>query len=284
MAVLMAATLLNTVDRLLPTILAEPIKHDLSLSDTALGFINGFGFLLVYAVMSIPIARVSDRGRYGVAISLCLAAWSAMTALGGLARTGLQLGLTRMGVAVGEAGSIPAAHAFISRRFEPERRATPLAVLTLAAPLGGVAAALGGGLLGQAIGWRRTLVALGLCGLLLAPLVLMALGARPAAQAGEAPQAPGLGSVARLFRKRSFLLLLAGSGATGMGAYAMVAFGPAFLMRAHGLTLRQVGTDYGLTQGLSGVAGLLLVGVLADRLARRDPRWRIWLAALMIAL
>jgi MFS family permease len=283
-AVLTLVTLFNTVDRLLPTILAEPIKRDLALSDTALGLINGLGFLLVYAVMSIPIARLSDRGRYGLAISACLAAWSAMTALGGLARSGVQLGLTRMGVAVGEAGSIPAAHAFISRHFPPGRRATPLAVLTLSAPLGGVAAALGGGLLGQAIGWRNTLVAMGTCGLALAPVVLLALGLRPAARTNGDRHAASFVSALGLFRKRSFLLLLAGGGSVGVGAYSMVAFSPAFLMRVHGMTLREVGIDYGLTQGVSGVAGLMLLAALADRLSRRDPRWPLWLNALSMAM
>ena len=48
-ALLAVVGTLNYVDRSLPAVLAEPIKDDLALSDTAIGVINGFGFLVVYA-------------------------------------------------------------------------------------------------------------------------------------------------------------------------------------------------------------------------------------------
>lgn len=59
---------LNYVDRFLPAVLAEPIRIELALSDTAIGVINGFGFLVVYAVVGIPIARIADRGAFGLVI------------------------------------------------------------------------------------------------------------------------------------------------------------------------------------------------------------------------
>src|SRR5215211_5863540 len=73
---------LNYADRFLPAILAEPIKAELHLSDTAIGVINGFGFLLVYALIGIPIARITDRGAFGLVIAGCLTLWGAMTMLG----------------------------------------------------------------------------------------------------------------------------------------------------------------------------------------------------------
>ncbi|PRC58469.1 MFS transporter, partial [Mycobacterium sp. ITM-2017-0098] len=84
--------------------------------------------LAVYALIGIPIARISDRGAYGLVISGCLALWGVMTMLGGAVQSGVQLALTRVGVAIGEAGSTPAAHAYVARNFPPERRAAPLAV------------------------------------------------------------------------------------------------------------------------------------------------------------
>ena len=118
---------LNYADRFLPAVLAEPIKNDLALSDTAIGVINGFWFLAVYAVLGLVIARIADRGAFGLVISTCLTLWGAMTMLGGAVQSAFQLALTRVGVAVGEAGSTPAAHAYVARNFPPERRAAPLA-------------------------------------------------------------------------------------------------------------------------------------------------------------
>src|SRR5262245_41115776 len=73
---LMLVAILNLIDRFLPAILAEPIKHELALSDTALGLINGTGFLVLYALAGIPIARMSDRGLYGAVIGTCVGLWS----------------------------------------------------------------------------------------------------------------------------------------------------------------------------------------------------------------
>ena len=169
---------MNYVDRFLPAVLTEPIKADLSLSDTAIGVINGFGFLVVYAVIGIPIARLSDRGAFGAVISACLALWGTMTMLGGAVQSGFQLALTRVGVAVGEAGSTPAAHAYVARNFEPERRAAPLAVITMAIPLASAASLIGGGLLAQSLGWRTAFVVVGALSVLFVPAVLLVLGRR----------------------------------------------------------------------------------------------------------
>lgn len=69
--------------------------------------------------------------------------------LGGAVHSGFQLALTRVGVAVGEAGSTPAAHAYVARNFVPEKRAAPLAVITMSIPLASAASLLGGGLLAE---------------------------------------------------------------------------------------------------------------------------------------
>ncbi len=148
------------------------------MSDTAIGVINGFGFLVVYAVLGIAIARFADRGAFGLVISTCLTLWGAMTMLGGAVHSGFQLALTRVGVAVGEAGSTPAAHAYVARNFAPERRAAPLAVITLAIPLASAASLIGGGLLAQSLGWRTAFVVMGAISVLFAPLVLVVLGRR----------------------------------------------------------------------------------------------------------
>ena len=276
---LMLLTVVNYLDRILPGILAEPLKQDLGLSDTFLGVLNGIAFLAVYAVAGIPIARFADRGRYGLVISAALAIWSAMTALGGFVGTGWQLALTRMGVAVGEAGSTPAAHAYISRNFAPERRAAALAVFTLGAPLGGMCGLIAGGLIGEALGWRMTFLAMGALGLVLAPLVLLALGpGRPI----EAPAARSEGGdLLAILRKPSVWAILGATSFISMAGYSSMAFAPAFLQRLHQLSIGTIGLQMGLLQGASGAIGLLLSGWIGGLLSKRDPRWMLAVLAVM---
>lgn len=274
---------LNYADRFLPAVLAEPIKKDLALSDTAIGVINGFGFLAVYAVLGLFIARIADRGAFGLVVSACLTLWGAMTMLGGAVTSGVQLALTRIGVAVGEAGSTPAAHAYVARNFPPERRAAPLAVITLSIPLASAASLLGGGLLAQSLGWRTAFVVMGAVSVVVAPIVLIVLGRRQAmpalvAEPGQVPARPW-----DLLRKPSFVAIVIGAACISIAGYALTTFAPAFLIRAHGMSLGDVGVHYGIASGLSGILGLLLVGRVADRLSARDPRWLLWLVAAMTA-
>ena len=184
-AVLFLVGTLNYVDRFMPGVLAEPIKQDLALSDSAIGVLNGFGFLIVYAVPGIVIARLADRGIFGTIIAGCLMLWGAMTMLGGAVQSGIQLALTRVGVAVGEAGSAPAAHAYVARNFVPEKRSAPLAVITMSIPLASAASLLVGGLLAQSLGWQMAFVVMGGMSVLLAPLVLWS-GWQPAEPAHPA--------------------------------------------------------------------------------------------------
>jgi predicted MFS family arabinose efflux permease len=275
---------LNYADRFLPAVLAEPIKDDLVLSDTAIGVINGFGFLVVYAVLGLMIARIADRGAFGLVISTCLTLWGAMTMLGGAVQSGFQLALTRVGVAVGEAGSTPAAHAYVARNFAPERRAAPLAVITLSIPLASAASLIGGGLLAESLGWRTAFVVMGAISVVFAPLVLFVLGRRqtmPTAPVGHEVQTAKAWD---LLRKPSFLAVVAGAASISFAGYSLTTFAPAYLVRSRDMSLGAVGLQYGIASGVTGIIGLLIVGRVADRLSARDPRWLLWLVAAMTAV
>lgn len=266
----MVVTIFNNVDRFLPAILAEPMKRELGLSDTFLGVLNGLGFLVIYAVACIPIARRADSGRFGAVIGASLAGWSLMTLLGGMVATAWQLAVTRAGVALGEAGSTPAAHAYISRNFPPEQRAGALAVLSLGAPIGVMASLAAGGVIGELLGWRWTFMLMGVIGLVLAPVVLIALG--PGQPLPKAAAGAGAADLRFILRKPSALALCAASGFIAVGGYASGAFAPAFLIRAQGMSVGAAGLQLGLLGGILGMVGMLTVSWLGARLARRDAR------------
>lgn len=99
---------LNFLDRTVINILIDPIKAEYHLSDTVMGFISGFGFVMMYSILAAPVARWADRGNRRSIITWGLVLWSGMTAMGGVARNAVQLTLSRFGVGVGEAaGTAP---------------------------------------------------------------------------------------------------------------------------------------------------------------------------------
>ena len=67
LGVLFVVYVFNFIDRQILATLIGPIQQELGVSDTAMGFLVGFAFVLFYSVAGIPIARWADRGsRRGV--------------------------------------------------------------------------------------------------------------------------------------------------------------------------------------------------------------------------
>src|ERR1700722_15468779 len=75
LAILTLVFTLTSLDGGLLAILLQPIKEDLSLSDTQLGLLSGIAFGLFYATLGVPIARWSDRGNRVTITSVAIALW-----------------------------------------------------------------------------------------------------------------------------------------------------------------------------------------------------------------
>ena len=86
LAILTLVYALNFLDRTIFNVLIEPIKKEFALSDTMLGLLAGFGFVLMYSALGMPIARLADHANRRNIVAIGLAFWSAMTALCGAAQ------------------------------------------------------------------------------------------------------------------------------------------------------------------------------------------------------
>src|SRR6185436_10720160 len=112
-------------------------------------------FTLLYAVVGLPLGRLSDRARRTRILAAGVFAWSLLTALSGVARSFSQLIVMRLGVGVGEATCSPASTSLIGDLFPARRRARAVAIWMLGLPLGlGLANGAGGWIL-QNWGWRK---------------------------------------------------------------------------------------------------------------------------------
>lgn len=275
---LLAVYVLNFLDRQIVTILAEPIRRELGLSDTQLGLMTGLAFALFYAALGIPIARYADRpgsNRVGL-ISVSLLLWSGMTALCGAVQNFAQLLLARVGVGVGEAGCTPAAHSLIADAVPAERRASAIAFYGMGIPIGSLLGMVIGGLLADAVGWRAAFLVVGLPGVLLAAFVWLALrdprrsgvislSARPAGvSAGDA--------LREVFSSRAFVLLAVAAGLVAFLGYGKTAWSAIFFIRSFGLTPGETGLTLGIVGGLSSLFGTWAGGWVSDRFARVNKR------------
>lgn len=275
---------INIIDRSILSILQEPIKLDLGLSDTQLGALSGLAFALFYATLSIPIARLADRGVRTLVLSVCLALWSLTTALCGLAQNFVTLLLFRIGVGVGEAGGVPPATSIISDYFRQNRRATAMSIYGLGPPIGVMIGIAAGGWLAEYVGWRNTFYVIGVLGIVIAPIAYFTLRELPrghsdrvAGQPVQALKSASFGQVVRtLWRLRSFRHLAVAGAAHGFASYSMTNWNPSFYVRVHELSTAEAGTYLGVIIGTTGILGTLLGGALSDRLGAKDARWYMW--------
>ena len=133
LAALTLCYVFNYLDRYVLTILVEPIKAELGVSDAWMGFLIGPAFAVFYTGLGVPVARLADRHvRRSIVAAGGFAVWSAFTGLSGFARGALELTLARIGVGVGEAAGAAPSHSLLSDYFPPERRAQALAVFQTA--------------------------------------------------------------------------------------------------------------------------------------------------------
>ena len=274
----------NFIDRQLLSILQESIKADLLLSDQQLGLLTGFAFALFYVTAGIPIARWADRANRRNIVALAIGTWSFMTAVSGFVQNYVQLLLARIGVGVGEAGGSPPSHSIISDIFPPERRASALAFYSMGVNFGILFGFLVGGWLNEFFDWRTAFLVVGVPGILIALLVRYTLRepirGLSEQRTSEADTVPFANVLSLLKSRASFRHMAFGAALNAFAGHSTSSWTASFMIRSHGMTTGELGTWLALILGLGGAIGVLSGGVIAERLARKDVRWYMWLPTL----
>ena len=275
---------LNFLDRMLFSILQEPIKRDLALTDFQLGLLGGPAFAVLYSLLALPIGRLADRTDRVRVITIVTILWSVMTAMCGMAGSFGQMLLARLGVSVGEAGCAPAAHSIIAANFPPERRTGAIAFFTSGSSVGTLTAAFAGSALAALVGWRATFFLCGATGIFLA-IVVRTMLREPARSKPAGANAASLVACARaLGSKRSFRHLCAGMSLGTLAGFAITQYLTSFLIRVHGLSLSNAASITGLLKGALAFFVTIAMGLLIDWARRRSPSIGIMLPAAGLVL
>lgn len=289
MWLLLGIYIVNFLDRQVVNILAEPIKNDLNLADWQLGLMSGLAFALFYTVLGIPIARLAERKNRPIIIGTSVAAWSAFTALCGMAQNFTQLILARIGVGIGEAGCSPPSHSLISDYVPKEKRASALAFYSMGTPLGGLLGLVLGGLIADAYGWRVAFFVAGLPGILFALLAFFTLKEPRRLLAAHAAKVQGASAtfgetLKALTKKPTFWFIAFAAAIKAFIGYGHSPFTASFFLRNHSEEIKALadslnlgsvgflGLALGLISGTAGAAGAWLGGFLADKYGTKDLR------------
>jgi MFS family permease len=292
--VLFLAYTMSFVDRTILSLLVEPLRRDLHISDTEISLLQGLAFAIFYTTMGIPIAIWADRGSRRTIAAAGIFFWSLMTAACGLATTFWQLFAARLGVGVGEAALSPATYSLIADLFPENKRGRALGVFASGINVGaGLAFLIGGAVVGMAtkIGtietpfgafrtWQLVFVLVGLPGMLVALLALTIHEPRRTQRAQAVRTEPGAFGG---FLKAHIAAIAAhfiGFSICGMAFTGVSAWAPTFLIRHYGFTPAQAGQSLGLAILIVGTLGALAGGALSDHWVRlKDGTLRIGLIA-----
>jgi MFS family permease len=285
LAILTMVYALNFLDRTIFNVLIEPIKKEFALSDTTMGLLAGFGFVLFYSLLGIPIARIADRVSRRNIVALAFAFWSAMTFLCGLASSVTTLALARIGVGIGESAGTPASQSLLADLFDKNERPRALGIYAIGTYLGVFLGYFIGGWVNQHYGWRTAFFSAGLPGIALAALLWLTIAEPKRGAMAETFLPEPIGPTLRfLVTQPSFVIVLIGFCLTSYTNYATAAWIPPFLARVHHLTSAEIGTYAGTFKGLCGIAGTLVGGLVVGQISQRDDRWKLWAPALMSGL
>lgn len=292
MLIAFLVVMISLMDRYVVSILIEQIKHDLSLSDTQLGWLVGPAFVVVHILCQLPLARLADRSVRTAMISVSMALWSLFTVAAGFAKNFPVLLITRMGVGVTEAACAPALASLLSDFFSAKRRGLAMSMLSVGGVAGIGAGMILGGFVGENYGWRTALIVAGLPGILLSLVVWLTVkeprrgAADQAARdpASTLPQRSTLKVLQTLFGKRTFCWLMVGASLSMVTSIGRGAWEPVFLIRVYELNQSTAGLIYFLISPVPSMLGGFCGGLLLDRLVRRDRRWYLWFPASALLL
>ncbi|MEU6173573.1 MFS transporter [Streptantibioticus parmotrematis] len=278
-----ALALTDFIDRQIIVSTFPFLKRSWGLSDTQLGALVSVVSVTV-AVGALPLAHLADRWSRVKSIAVMGALWS-MAALGCACSGGYgQLVAARAALGIGEAGYGPACGALLAGLFPQRLRATVVGALQAAGPLGAVLGVLLGGLMVDQLGWRTTLAAFALPGLLLALLFLRVrdyrvAGTGPALDPAPARRATRRAVLAELIRTRTAVAAYLGGAMQLVVVSTLYTWLPSYLNRSYGYQVAKSGAVAAVVIA-SGAAGTVVLGYLADRAGATRARNKLVVPAL----
>ncbi|MEW6128396.1 MAG: MFS transporter [Acidobacteriota bacterium] len=280
-----AINTMNFFDRQILGAVGEMIRKEWGLNDTVLGTL-GTSFTLIYAFVGLPLGRLADKYARTRILSFGVFIWSLLTVTSGMAKNFSQMFMMRLGVGIGEATCAPAATSLLGDLFPATKRAKALSVFMLGLPIGIALSYAVSGLIAQSYGWRAAFYIAGIPGIICAVAAyFMREPQRGATEIHRVGQKKREGSPFLLVLSIPTMWWLILSGALhNFNMYAIGSFLTPFLMRYHSMNIKNAGLIAMVVNGIAGIPGLLVGGVLGDAAVRKQKNGRMVVAAVALVI
>lgn len=256
------------------------LKAEWSLSDSQLGLLSGIVAVMV-GLLTFPLSLAADRWGRVRSLTLMAILWSLATLLCAAASGFGEMLIGRALVGVGEAAYGSVGIALVVSVFPQRMRATLSAAFMAGGLFGQVLGVALGAQIAASHGWREAFFAIGIAGLALGILFPMLVregrNRELAGMPAREEAAPLKTALRSLIASRSVRLAYVGSGLQMFAAGALPAWLPSYLNRYYALPVDRAGKAAAVLLLVCGT-GMVLCGMLSDRLARNRPDRKIVLA------
>lgn len=287
LAFLTLLNVMNFVDRQLLASFANFIVPDLGLTNAQFGLLTGLIFLFFYSAMGLFMGTLADMYNRTRLIAIGLAAWSALTALSGMAKGFISLALPRMFIGVGESIMTPTSMSLLSDKFPSRWLGLASGIYYMGVPIGVGISLLIVGYLGPAIGWRNCFYLLGGIGIVLAGVMLCFREPARKRQAGESETAPRpsfrelMGVLFFALRNSPALQLTMAGGVALHLILGAATFDQLWYVQERGFDRAEIAIITGWLGMVGGVLGNLFGGAGGDLFMRRTglgrPMFLFWI-------
>ncbi len=271
--------MVNFMDRQVLSVVMEPMKQDLGLSDTAVGGLQT-AFLISIAFFAIPTAAIVDKWSRKKAVGLMAITWSFFTLMTGMGKSFAGLLTARMGVGVGEAGFTAGGAAMITAAYPKEKRGKMMGLLNIAIPLGlGLGVMLGGQISAYYGDWRMPFYIFAIPGFILGILAFFMRDYKTVKGDVEGGKVKVFFiNASRLVKIPSLRWVYIGYGFHNFMSLAVLVWIPAFLMRVQNISEGKAGMIMGIIV-VSSAVGAPLGGWLSDVWQKKNDRGRMLVPA-----
>lgn len=257
------------------------LKSEWALSDSQLGLLSGIVGLMV-GLLTVPMSIMADRWGRVRSLVLMAAIWSLATLGSGFAQNYQHMLLARALVGIGEAAYASVGVAVVLSVFPKQMRATLISTFMAGAMFGSVLGMALGGIIAEHLGWRSAFIVMAIFGLTLAIIYPLVVKETRLGNYGkvvdQSAEANGKSPLRSLYSSRSVISAYIGSGLQMFIGASLIAWLPSYLNRYYHMGTDQAGMISAILI-LTGGAGMILCGILSDRLCRRAPERKIFLAA-----
>lgn len=297
---------LSILDRQIISLLIDPIKRDLGITDVQFGMLQGLAFLISFTLFGFIFGALADRADRRRLIYIGMTVWSLASAACGLAQNFWHLLLARAGLGAGEAALSPSATSMISDLFPREKLTTAMSVYSIGATVGsGTALMVGGAIvyyasklgdvvlpvIGHVNTWQIVFLLVSLPGIAVAFLVFTIPEPARRGRKESVQKQSWRSAYANLFRfiksrPRFFLCHYVGFTFATAALTGCSGWFPVHMVRSFGWDESRVGVTLGMILMAAGIIGKLTTGWVVDAMYKRgyrDAQLRWYAGCLLVA-